>query len=174
MHNMKNVLNKILIIVLLTFLFSTLDKCTEKKKVDDYQRIFKYESDISYGKYKYNSYLLLFPRDTPKTLTNFYYVDRIGVFFNCYAIYFTCTPTKENYDAFVDGLDNFVVKYGDEERKLLVNTDNFAYKTYIAQWREPTDKWEVLEYILLDEDNNTIIFVYTMGMIEHIEKIYFI
>lgn len=168
---MKNIFKKILILFLLSFLVSTLDKCAEMKNVQDYQYIFKHEDRIGYGKFKYNSYLLLFPRDTPKSLTDFYYVDYKDIFFQNFSIYFTCTLSKDNYDAFIDGLDNFVVKYGDEERKLLVNTDNFEYKAYIAQWREPTDKWEVFEYILLDDENNTIIFVYTMGMIEHIEKI---
>ena len=31
-------------------------------------------------------------------------------------------------------------------------------------------KWEVLEYIMLDEKNHTAVFVYTMGELEYIEE----
>lgn len=158
----------IIVLLLLFLLCSCVHKKNDKKS---YHYIFKHEEDIGYGRYKYNSYLLFFPRETPKSITDFYYESIITIFaVNRYAIYFTCTLEKDNYDSFVNGLDQFTIKYGDEERKLLLNTDNFAYKAYIAQWREPTDKWEVLEYLLLDDDTNTIIFVYTMGMIEYIEK----
>ena len=54
---MRHILNKLLILFLLTFMVSTLDKCTEKKKVKDYQFIFKYEDRIGFG--QVNSFFLL-------------------------------------------------------------------------------------------------------------------
>lgn len=71
---------------------------------------------------------------------------------------------------FVNGLENFVISNEEKTTKLLYNTEHFAFPTYILQWKKAEQKWEVLEYIMLDEENNTAIFVYTMSELEYIEK----
>ena len=126
-----NKIKKILLVLLIAFLSAFLFSCYYKKNgAKNYQHIFKYDSDLGYGEHKYNSYLLLFPRETPKTLVEFHYETVIALDVDCYGIYFICKLSKENYDAFIYGLDNFVVKYGEEERKLLVNTDNSSLEEY--------------------------------------------
>ena len=77
---------------------------------------------------------------------------------------------KKNYTAFVDELSNFEVSNDTKTNKLLYDTDHFSYPTYIAQWSEVEEKWEVLEYIMLDEAKHTVVFVYTMGELEYIEE----
>jgi len=38
------------------------------------------------------------------------------------------------------------------------------------QWRDVGEKWEVLEYIMLDEEQKTAVFVYTMSERDLIEE----
>ena len=87
-----------------------------------------------------------------------------------YAIYFTCELDEVNYTSFVDELEKFEVSNGTESVKLLYNAEDFSLPTYIAQWVEVEKKWEVLEYVMLDEATHTVIFVYTMGELERIEE----
>ncbi|MBO4413356.1 MAG: hypothetical protein J5830_01490, partial [Clostridia bacterium] len=40
---------------------------------------------------------------------------------------------------------------------------HFAYPAYIIQWLSPGGKWQTLEYFLIDEKENTVIFSYVMA-----------
>ena len=53
---------------------------------------------------------------------------------------------------------------------LAVSCDNFSLPTFILQWLNVGEKWEVLEYVMVDAENNTIIFVYTMSSLERIQS----
>lgn len=170
MRKYNNYKRMSLLLMISIFVALSLGSCfpTVKTDTNDYQCI--YENEIGYGEYKYNSYLLLFPRSQPTTINEFYYMKSPGLDVNFYSIYFSCTLEKSKYDSFVNGLDSLIIEYIDQGKSLLVNTDNFNYKAYIIQWCEPGEKWEVLEYILLDDLNNTIMFVYTMGGLDDIIK----
>ncbi len=129
------------------------------------------ENLFGYGEYLYNSYLLLFPRETPSKLTDFCFKWVPSIDVDDYAAYFTCQLDSESYDAFVSHLDNFTITKDNDTRKLLRDDTHFEYTSYIIQWLSPAEKWEVLEYILADNDNHTLIFVYAtlfgLGRIEN-------
>ena len=172
---------KKIVSIFLVFVFAiSLSSCSKTKiGVDNYQYMYDVIDDwnkqatpgneredlFGYGEYLYNSYLILFPRETPSTLTDFYFEWMPSIDVDGYAAYFTCQLTDENYLFFVDGLNNVTFSSKEKETKLLFNDSNFETDAYIIQWLKPSEKWEVLEYILLDDENNTVIFVYTMGML---------
>ena len=142
-----------------------------KYSVRDYQFIFNIantfnwgEKDIiGFGEYKYNSYLLLVPRETPKTLKKFYYRWCSGIDVDDYGFYFECKLEQEKYENYVNGLDNFTIKVGDTTRKLVKTEDTFAYPTYVVQWQNVGPKWQVFEYIMLDESENKVIYAFSMS-----------
>ncbi len=141
--------------------------------LDDWGRITDSEKDnlFGYGEYLYNSFLLLFPRETPSTLTDYYFNWLAAIDVDYFAIYFTCQLTESNFDGFVNGLEKFAIACEDgNEVKPIFDQEHFSLPTYLLQWTEVTEKWEVLEYIMLDEENNTVVFVYTMGYLDYIEE----
>ena len=178
-------MKKLLIGILVISLLCTICACSkERTDISDYQYMYdgivkdwnkqavsdaKRKSLLGFGEYLYNSQLILFPRETPSTLKEFYFHWTPGIDVDGYAIYFTCKLDENNYAAFVNGLENFEISNSTETKKLLYDTDHFPCPTYIAQWSEVEEKWEVLEYIMLDEANHTAVFVYTMSELEYIE-----
>ncbi len=81
--------------------------------IDDWNRTVspdsRRDSILGFGAYLYNSHLVLFPRESPDTLQEFYYCWDQGMDVDEYAIYFTCTLTEEDYEGFVAGLENFTI-----------------------------------------------------------------
>ena len=167
-------------------LLISFSSCAEERTdIKDYQYMYdgiakdwnkqaaldsKRESVLGFGAYLYNSELILFPRETPSTLKEFYYHWTPLIDIDGYAIYFTCELDEKKYGSFTDGLANFEVLSGTESLKPICDTAHFSLPTYILQWREVGQKHEVLEYIMLDEANSTVVFVYTMGELEYIEE----
>ena len=173
-------MKKIVSILLLFVLTISLSSCSKTKiGIENYQYMYDVIDDwnkqaspgqerddlFGYGEYLYNSYLVLFPRETPSTLNDFYFEWTPGIDVDFFAAYFTCQLTDDNYSFFVNELSNVTFKTKEKETKLLFNDENFEFAAYVIQWLKPGEKWEVLEYILLDDGNNTVIFVYTMGML---------
>ena len=179
-------MKKLFILTLSACLLLSFCSCAkERTEIADYQYmydgIFKdwkkhtdthegQENLLGFGAYLYNSELILFPRETPSTLKEFYYHWTPLMDVDGYAIYFTCELDANNYSAFTEGLSNFEVYAGTESLKPIYDTEHFSLPTYILQWREVGKKWEVLEYIMLDEANRTAVFVYTMSELEFIEE----
>ena len=171
-------------LILCTILLFT--NCTvEKTDITDYQHIYngavedwnraatydaKRDSLLGFGEYLYNSELILFPRETPTTLTDFYFHWTQGMDVDGYAIYFTCTLSDDAYASFAQGLADFDITNETGTVKPLYDTEHFNYPAYILQWNHVGEKWEVLEYIMLDEQERTAIFVYTMSELEYIEE----
>lgn len=125
---------------------------------------------FGYGEYRYQSHLLLFPRETPSTLQEYYFHWSPSIDVDGFACYFTCGLTEENYAGFAQGLADFVLTSPMGEFRPLCDDEHFEYPAYILQWMEPGKKWQVLEYILLDEANHTAVFVYcTIGMEDDVE-----
>lgn len=125
---------------------------------------------FGYGEYRYQSHLLLFPRQTPSTLREYYFRWSPQMDVDGFACYFTCELTEENYNGFAQGLAEFALTSPMGEFRPLYDDGHFEYPAYILQWLEPGGKWQVLEYILLDEANHTAIFVYcTIGMEDDVE-----
>lgn len=175
----------IAIILSICLLFSLCGCSKEKTKITDYQYMYdgivkdwnkaatpgsERDNLFGYGEYLYNSHLLLFPRETPSTLQDFYFHWSQGIDVDGYAIYFTCQLTDDNYLTFVEGLNNFNIQKSDESIELLYDDTHFSLPAYILQWSNVGEKWEVLEYIMLDKEHNTAVFVYTMSELEFIEE----
>ncbi len=127
------------------------------------------EDLLGYGEYLYNSYLALFPRETPSTLTEYYFTWDRSMDVDYWGAYFTCEMTPENYAAFAKGLADFTVTTEQGTVSPLLDTVHFAHPAYILQWLDEGQKWEVLEYVMLDEVRHAAVFVYTMGRLEQIE-----
>lgn len=157
----------------------------EKKGIVNYQYMYdgfldvynstmtpdgKVDKLLGYGEYLYNSYLILFPRETPSTLTDYYFYWSEGIDADIYAIYFTCKLTESKFTDYLYGLNNFRINSSDTLVTPIYNEDNFSLPTYILQWLNVGEKWEVLEYVMVDAENNTIIFVYTMSSLERIQS----
>ena len=74
----------------------------------------------------------------------------------------------------MDYVQNYLFKErcqnGEKETAPLYDDTHFDFPTYILQWTEVNKKWEVLEYVMLDNQNRTVVFVYTMSELEYIEK----
>ena len=172
-------------IISICLLLSMVGCVKEKTSIKDYQYMYKgivfewnkaatpghYRSDLfGFGEYLYNSYLMLFPRETPSTLKEYYFHWSPLMDVDGYAIYFTCQLSEENYSSFVDGLDNFKLYNGETTIEPLYDDTHFSLPTYILQWSDVGEKWEVIEYIMMDKKTNTIAFVYTMGELELIEE----
>lgn len=179
-------MKKALLILLSVFVVIGCCSCAkERTDVSDYQYMYdgivkdwnkqatpgcEVESLLGFGSYLYNSQLLLFPRETPSTLQEFYFHWSLGIDVDGYAIYFTCKLNENNYKDFWDGLKNFKLQCGEEEISPLYDETHFEFPSYILQWTKVGEKWEVLEYIMLDRENNTAVFVYTMSELERIEN----
>ncbi len=179
-------MKKLFILTLSACLLLSFCSCAkERTEIADYQYMYdgivkvwnrhagpgiERETLLGFGGYLYNSELILFPRETPSTLQEFYFHWTPLMDVDGYAIYFTCELDAENYSAFAGGLANFEVQTDTESLKPIYDTEHFSLPTYILQWREVGQKWEVLEYIMLDEANRTAVFVYTMGELEFIEE----
>ncbi len=118
---------------------------------------------FGYGQYCYNSHLILFPREAPSTLTDYYFYWGCGIDVDNFNIFFTCTLTAENYEAFRSGLKGFTIKNGEKTYKPLYDDTHFSLPTYVLQWANAEEKWEALEYIMLDDATRTAVFVYAMG-----------
>ena len=88
---------------------------------------------LGYGSYLYNSYLILFPRETPSTLTDFYFYWFPGLDRDDYAIYFTCELTENKFNDFLSGLNNFEITNGDDSIKPIYDEEHFSLPTYILQ-----------------------------------------
>jgi len=179
---MKKVIVGILIVSLL-FVFCGCSK--ERTDISDYQYMYdgivndwnkqatpcaERDTLLGFGAYLYNSHLLLFPRETPSTLGEYYFHWTPSIDVDGYAIYFSCALSEDNYIAFSDGLKDFKLQNGEKETAPLYDNTHFDLPTYILQWTEVNEKWEVLEYVMLDKQNHTVVFVYTMSELEYIEK----
>lgn len=134
-----------------------------KRTLNDREDIF------DYGEYLYNSHMLLFPRETPSTLKEYYFYWSQSIDVDYYGVYFTCQMTETEYADFAEGMESFIMTTAGGTVGPICDTEHFEYPTYILQWLDEGDKWEVLEYVMLDAANQTAVFVYTMGALEKIE-----
>ena len=172
------------VLMVMLVMYFVVPPTKEKRKTSDYQYIYDVVKDwnkvatpgyskttlLTYGEYMYNSYLLLVPRETPNTLTNFYFRWRQLMDVDNYGIYFTCELDEQSFLGYKSGLESFTVNVREDNNSLLFDDESFEYPAYIVQWLCPTEKWEVLEYIMLDESNHTVVYVYTMGCLEKIDN----
>lgn len=179
-------MKKIFAVIMIICMVLPFTACVEERtKTSDYQYMYggivkewnkqttkeeRRDSLLGFGEYLYNSYLILFPRETPATLGEFYFYWHAGIDVDAYAIYFSCTLSEDNYDGFAKGLNGFQITSGEQTFKPVFDDAHFSLPTYILQWSEVGDKWEVLEYVMLDKENSTAVFVYTMSELNRIER----
>lgn len=126
---------------------------------------------FGYGEYLYNSHMILFPREKPGTLSEYYFYWAQSIDVDYYGVYFTCQMNASGYAGFAEGMANFAMTTTDGTISPVFDTEHFEYPTYILQWLDEGEKWEVLEYVMLDEERYTAVFVYTMGALDEIEEI---
>lgn len=177
------VITKIISLVLLFALALTLAGCTNSRHgVDNYSYMYDVSEDWSsrhsetrenlfgYGERLYNSHLILFPRRAPSSLSDFYFEWKPGAKIDSFAAYFTCTLSLTDYGAFVTALDSFEVMTEAGAIKPLVDEKNFFGKAYILQWMDRGNDGPVREYIILDDENQTVVFAYTVAMTDELEE----
>ena len=158
-------------LLIVAILIDSLTPPTVRNSIEDYQIIFNIADTFKigtrkvfgFGEYKYNSYLLLVPKETPSTLEKFYYRWNGGMDVDDYGFYFECKLEKEKFDNYVNGLDNFDIKVGEKTNKLIKTEGVFEFPTYVAQWENVGPKWQVFEYIMLDTDENKVIYAFSMS-----------
>ena len=174
---------KIISITLLLSLALSLVGCGKTRHgVDNYAYMYGVSEDWSshhsearenlfgYGERLYNSHLILFPRKAPSSLTDFYFEWKPGAKIDSFAAYFTCTPSLSGYGAFVTALESFEVMTEAGAIKPLEDEKNFFGKAYILQWMDRAEDGPVREYIILDEENHTVVFAYTVAMTGELER----
>ena len=177
-------MKKLLAFVILLCVLCLLGCSVQQKGVKKYQYMYDEMVDVwnsqaspgcevntllGYGAYLYNSHLILFPRETPSTLTDYYFYWNAGIDRDDYAIYFTCELAENKFNDFLSGLNNFEITNGEESISPIYDEEHFSLPTYILQWVNVGEKWEVLEYVMVDNENNAVVFVYTMSSLERIE-----
>ncbi len=118
---------------------------------------------LSWDSYLYYSYLLLFPREAPEGLEEFNYKWNQGIFdIDNYSIYFSYKLSAENYKSFKNNLASFSIKYKDQVNKPVYTETLFDYPTYIITWSQNVEDTGFCEYIMLDDENCTVINVYKL------------
>jgi len=130
-----------------------------------YHRIFDIEQVQKYGlSSNYKSMLMLTPRTAPSGLEEFYFRSEDWLSFFDYTIYFTYTLDDDTFFEAKEGFRDFHISVGSDSRRPVYTADVFAYPAYILSWVSQTDilEPEKAEYVLLDEDNNTVINVYVL------------
>lgn len=180
-------MKKVLAIIMALVMLFCMSSCTlQRRGVSEYQFMYDgmldvrnllnlssvSDSMLGFYPYSYYSHLVLFPKETPSTLTDFYFHWMKTLAYDIYnvGIYFTCTLTDENYESFCNGLADFEIISGENTFKPLYDEEHFSLPTYILQWAYVGTNNKVLEYVMLDNENNTVIFVYTSEGYGHIQE----
>lgn len=121
------------------------------------------ETLLEFEEYSYCSYMMLFPRETPDNLGEFYFRWKESIDYDNYSIYFTYTLEKEDYENFKDALANCTFTYGDYENQPIYTDSLFEYPAYILTWTSDSDFGGISEYLMLDDQNRTVINVYRLS-----------
>lgn len=143
-------------------------------QIDDYHMIYDNvheanktftndrETLLNFDSYSYCSYMLLFPREQPYELTDFHYNWIQSMDFDDYSVYFSYKLNDTDYQDFKKGLSGFSISYGNQVNKPVYTENLFKYPTYIMTWTDEVENGGVCEYVMLDDDNCTVINVYKM------------
>ena len=176
-------MKKIISLILTAVLIISVTSCSNSRHgLDDYGYMYDVTEDwnskhgdnrdnlFGYGERLYNSHLILFPREAPDTLTSFYFDWQTDASIDRFAISFTCKLSEDSYNKFITGLDDFEIVSEGLTLKPLIDTDNFFGTAYILQWMDRGEDGVVAEYIILDDNENAVVFNYTVGMQAELEK----
>lgn len=118
---------------------------------------------LKFDEYLYYSYLLLFPREAPQGLNEFRYMWKQGIIdIDNYAIYFSYKLSAEDYHILKNNLKDFTVTYKQQVNKPVYTEDVFVHPTYIMAWSQESEELGFCEYIMLDDENCTVINVYKL------------
>ena len=124
------------------------------------------ETLLAFEEYAYCSYMLLFPREQPEDLGEFEFHWSQGIDYDDYSIYFSYGLEEAVYRAFRDNLEDFAISWQGQTNRPVYTEDTFAYPAYILTWGT-----DLCEYILLDDENCTVVNVYRMyDDLEEIQK----
>lgn len=105
------------------------------------------------------SNLDIFPEQIPDkgTDTQYYFEYKDEIFDPYYQIYLKCTYDTPTYSDEVKRLAQIKENYQGITQKIRYNTEKFEYPAYVAIYGDDG----CYEYALLDEDNQTIIYIFT-------------
>ena len=84
------------------------------------------ENIFGYGEYLYNSHMLLFPRETPSTLEEYYFYWSQSIDVDYYGVYFTCQLTESDYTGCSEGLEHLVLTTEQGTITPTYDTEHFA------------------------------------------------
>ncbi|MBR2715738.1 MAG: hypothetical protein IKB73_06020 [Ruminococcus sp.] len=170
-------MKKSVLLVFVIIICLLLTSCVKTyNSIDDYQIIYdnvenanktfsesgQKDTLLEFSEYSYCSYLLLFPRETPDSITDFEYYWSQGIDYDSYFTYFTYTLSEYNFNLFSKSISEFSVSYGNQTKKPVYTETLFEYPTYIMSWTNDVYDSGVCEYVMLDEDTHTVINVYKM------------
>ena len=177
-HSREKKINRIIIIcvlvvivpiILLTavpFIFLIRDEVNiiTKNSVDDYSIILEKDKDgkdrFSFENDTYNSLLVMFPREKPEELLEFYYYcDGGGI--SDYAICFSYKLEENEYNELLNKAKSYKVTYEGVEHKVIYTEDDFYYKAVIFSWDSTYQ--DIYEYSLFDDNNHVVINVFIKG-----------
>ena len=121
----------------------------------------KIDTVLGSGGYTYESYLILFPKERPENIEDFYYYVRPGIDYDTHCICFTYTLEKEYFKSVAEEMKNFSVTYNGITNTVIYDETHFDYPAVILAWpNEDFGKCKPAEYILLDYDNCRMINVF--------------
>lgn len=149
---MKKIILAVIAILLVIFMVS---RCYANKPVviTDVNKYGEF-----YG-FKGQSNLNVFPENTNSEIYEseyyFEYIDRM--FDPCYQIYLKCKYDKEKYLKEIGRLLQVNEQHQGKIQEIKYDADNFKYPAYVSIFADS----HCYEYALLDEEEYTIIYVYT-------------
>ena len=146
--------NKGLIVIsfILLFIIIICIAMNQKKVITDIE-------EYGFNGFKGYSNLDVFPDNIPDDGTDaqYYYEYKDGIFDPYYQIYLKCTYVTPKYFDEVRRLKRIKEDYQGTIQKIRYNTEDFEYPAYVAIYGYDG----CYEYALLDEDNQTIMYIFT-------------
>ncbi len=173
-------MKKAILIIPIILMFLTLAACDSDEgyiNTTDYNIIYnnvenvnktlvkaaQKETLLEFDEYSYCSYMMLFPKEEPQNLGEFYFRWKESIDYDNYSIYFTYTLGEAEYKAFKEALATCTFSYEGYETKPVYTESHFEYPAYILTWTSDSDHGGISEYIMLDDENRCVVNVYRLS-----------
>lgn len=143
----------IIISFILLFIFIICIAMNQKKVITDIEKYGMFDGFKGY------SNLDVFPEQIPDEGTDaeYYFEYKDEIFDPYYQIYLKCTYDTPTYSDEVKRLSQIKESYQGITQKIRYNTEDFEYPAFVAIYGDDG----CYEYALLDENNQTIIYIFT-------------
>ncbi|GLB28579.1 hypothetical protein LAD12857_05020 [Lacrimispora amygdalina] len=142
----------IVISFIILFIIIICIAMNQKKVITDIE-------EYGFNGFKGYSNLDVFPESIPDDGTDaqYYFEYKDGIFDPYYQIYLKCTYDTPTYSDEVKRLAQIKEDYQGTTQKIRYNTEDFEYPAYVSIYGDDG----CYEYALLDEGNQTIIYIFT-------------